>query len=103
MTPEGKVKAIIKKRLEERGIYYHMPVQNGMGKPTLDFICCMPVKITPEMVGETVGLYLAIEAKAEGKEPTAIQTETMEAIEVAAGIALVVAGEKEAEKLLVEY
>ena len=48
----------IKKLLNKYGAYSHMPVQNGMGLPTLDFVCCYG------------GLYLAIEAKAPGKKPT---------------------------------
>lgn len=46
-----------------------MPVQNGMGVVGIpDIICCQPVKITADMVGETVGLFLAIETKAPGKK-----------------------------------
>jgi hypothetical protein len=67
-TPEGKVKHAIKQVLEELGIYYHMPVQNGMGKRSLDFICC---------VG---GHYVGIEAKAPGKHPTRMQEKLMVAI-----------------------
>jgi hypothetical protein len=99
MTPEGKVKKVIKETLQEYGVYYHMPVQNGMGKPTLDFICCIPVRITPEMVGETVGLYLGIEAKAEGEKPTLRQENTMKDIEQAHGLTIVIAGEAAAEDL----
>lgn len=72
-TPEGKVKGAIKQVLEELGIYYHMPVQNGMGKRSLDFICC---------VG---GHYVGLEAKAPGKEPTRQQLRLMEDIEKSGG------------------
>ncbi len=54
-TPEGKVKDKIKKMLKEHGAYFHMPVQNGMGAPTLDFVGCY------------CSHYFAIEAKAPGK------------------------------------
>jgi hypothetical protein len=55
-TPEGKVKADIKKLLKERGIWFFMPVQNGMGVVGIpDFICCAG------------GAFLSIEAKAPGK------------------------------------
>lgn len=80
MTPEGKVKEQVKKLLKEYGAYYHMPVQNGMGAPTLDFICCFR------------GRYLAIEAKAPGKLPTPRQLKTMDQIQVAGGFAVAVDG-----------
>lgn len=77
-TPEYKVKAKIKRALEAlraKGlpVYYHMPVQNGMGKPTLDFICCLN------------GHYLGIEAKAPGKRPTERQQMTFDEINAAGG------------------
>ena len=40
MTEEGRVKEGIKKELHRIGAYYHCPVQNGMGSPTVDFVCC---------------------------------------------------------------
>ena len=54
VTPEGRIKKQIKKLLDKyKGpVYYHMPVQNGMGRPTLDFI------------GWAAGVAFAIEAKA---------------------------------------
>ena len=65
MTPEGKVKEQVKKLLKQHGAYYHMPVQNGMGAPTLDFVCCIK------------GRFFAIETKAPGKKPTPRQELTM--------------------------
>lgn len=87
MTPEGKVKAKIKALLKKYGVYYHMPVQNGMGAPTLDFICCVN------------SAYLAIEAKAPGKKPTARQENTMQEIRKAKGFALVVSDETSLARL----
>lgn len=75
-TPEGKVKAQIKKLLNKHGAYSHMPVQNGMGAPTLDFVCCVK------------GLYVAIEAKTRGSKPTPRQQKTMQSIVKAGGIAI---------------
>jgi hypothetical protein len=40
MTPEGKVKATVRAKLKDAGAYLFMPVQNGMGAPSLDFIGC---------------------------------------------------------------
>jgi hypothetical protein len=33
-TPEGRVKAAVKKLLTKHGVYFYMPVQNGMGEST---------------------------------------------------------------------
>jgi hypothetical protein len=65
MTPEGKTKEAVKKLFKRFGIYYHMPVMNGMGAPTLDFIAC------------AWGYFIAVETKAPGKKPTQRQTITM--------------------------
>jgi hypothetical protein len=65
VTPEGKVKEKVKRLLKRFGIYFHMPVMNGMGAPTLDFVCC------------AWGQYLAIETKAPKEWPTDRQKITM--------------------------
>ena len=55
-TPEGKLKKAVKKELKKRGIWYFMPMQNGMGVVGIpDFVCC------------DAGWFLAIETKAPGK------------------------------------
>lgn len=89
-TPEGKVKESVKKVLKLFNSYYHMPVQNGMGSPTLDFVACVPVKITSDMVGRTVGLYVTIETKAPGKKPTPRQQLTMMQVTSAMGKVFVI-------------
>lgn len=80
-TPEGKVKAAVKRWLKERGIWYYMPVQNGMGVVGVpDFICCWN------------GRFLAIETKAPGKRAntTANQDNQIMGIHKAGGSAIVV-------------
>jgi penicillin-binding protein-related factor A (putative recombinase) len=72
-TPEGKVKARVRKVLKQRNAYYHMPVQNGMGSPSLDFTGCFK------------GRYFAVETKAGNKQPTERQAETMKEIADAGG------------------
>lgn len=74
-TPEGKVKKNIRSILEGYGpcMYYHMPVLNGMGAPSLDFICCYR------------GHYFAIEAKELGKGLSPRQKITKGQIEKAGG------------------
>lgn len=87
MTPEGKVKEALKKALKACGAYYHFPVQNGMGAPSLDCIVCYK------------GVYCAIETKASGKKPTARQTVTMEAIRAAGGTALYIDSVEQAKEI----
>lgn len=65
MTPEGKVKEAVKALLKEYGAYKHMPVQNGMGEPALDFHVCHQ------------GFYATIETKALGEHPTPRQIQTI--------------------------
>ena len=61
-TPEAKVKANIKKILQLHGVYYAMPMGTGYGNSGVpDFLCCLN------------GKFLAVEAKANGGIPTALQ------------------------------
>lgn len=85
MTPEGKVKSRVKDVLKFRQAYHHMPVQNGMGSPSLDFHVCLPTIITQDMVGKRIGLYVGIETKAKGKTFTPRQAVTAKAIIAAGG------------------
>ena len=79
-TPEAKVKARIKKILEENGVYYAMPIGTGYGRSGVpDFLCCVD------------GKFLAIEAKATDKDkPTALQMREMKRIEDVGGGAVVI-------------
>ena len=80
-TPEGKVKALVKKVLVKYDAYWHMPVVNGMGAPSLDFICCIK------------GQYFAIETKAPGGKPTPRQEMTIAQIRDAGGKVFVTDGD----------
>jgi hypothetical protein len=78
MTPEGRIKAAVKKRLDELGAYHHWPVQMGYGTRCLDCHGCLD------------GRYFAIETKAPGKEPTKIQEITIARIRAVGGLVFVV-------------
>jgi Holliday junction resolvase len=79
MTPEGAVKRDVKKVLEAAGVWYFMPVSNGMGRHGIpDFICCVD------------GQFLAIETKAGKGKTTALQERELETIRAKGGVALVV-------------
>lgn len=95
MTPEGKVKKKINEWLEETfpGLFTWMPVPNGYGKSGIpDHIACVPVVITQEMVGETIGVFVGIEAKTEVGVLTKHQERRLAEIADASGIAEVVYG-----------
>lgn len=80
-TPEGKVKAAVKKRLNELGVWFCMPMGTGFGNSGVpDFICCMN------------GQFLAIETKAPGKRgnTTTLQDRQIAAIHKAGGRAVVI-------------
>jgi hypothetical protein len=74
-TEEGRLKDKIKKHLTALGAYRFMPVQFGYGTQSVDFLCCVK------------GRFLAIETKAEGKEPTPRQAQCLAEIKQAGGVA----------------
>lgn len=80
MTPEGRVKRMVKRALDTMGedCWRFMPVQSGYGSPALDYLLSIR------------GRFVAIETKAPGKKLTALQEGTKAAIEAAGGIVLVV-------------
>jgi hypothetical protein len=83
MTPEGRVKEKVKKIFRKHNAYYHMPVQNGMGAPSLDFVACV------------AGRYVAVETKAPGGKPTARQLNTIGEIEQSGGLVFVLDGNQD--------
>jgi hypothetical protein len=81
LTPEGRVKAAVKKRLKELGVWWYCPVSNGMGRVGApDFICCHG------------GRFVAIETKAPGKRgsTTPNQDKEIMGIHRAGGVAVVI-------------
>lgn len=79
VTPEGKVKKKVKTCLELLGAYYAMPVASGFGNAGVpDFLVCYK------------GRYIAIETKANGGKPTALQLKNLDQIIEAGGIAWIV-------------
>lgn len=81
MTPEGRIKESVKQVLRRYKVYWHCPMQNGMGAPALDFACCCK------------GAYFAIETKALGKKPTMRQEITIQQIRDAGGKVFVIDGD----------
>lgn len=81
-TPEGKVKAKLRKLLAayEPYMYTYWPVPSGFGKSPLDVIGCYR------------GRYFTVETKAEGKKPTLRQAEEINSVERAMGKSFVISG-----------
>jgi len=78
-TPEGKVKERVKKFLKANDIYFTMPFTAGYGASGVpDILVCYQ------------GKFIAIECKAGGNKPTALQAEHMNRITQGGGIAVVV-------------
>jgi hypothetical protein len=74
MTPEGEVKKQLKELLDTyEKLYIFNPVPSGYGKSSLDTLLCYR------------GKFIAIEAKAPGKEPTPRQRFTTREILAAGG------------------
>ena len=92
MTPEGKVKKLVssylsdvKERLDTLGLelYTNKPVPTGYGKRnSLDFHLCL------------VGLFVAIETKAERERLTPLQRQTARSIIRSGGHVFIVSGEE---------
>ena len=78
-TPEGKVKAKVKKILDTYGAYYFMPATGGYGKSGV-----------PDIVGCYKGFFFAIECKAGKGKTTALQEKNIAQIIATGGKAIVV-------------
>jgi Holliday junction resolvase len=78
MTPEAKVKAKVKKLLEELRIYYFFPATHGYGRSGV-----------PDIVGCFMGLFVAIECKAGKGQLTVLQEREIERIIEAGGFTFV--------------
>ena len=79
MTPEAKVKVKVKRILAELGAYYAMPATGGYGSSGV-----------PNFLIGHHGKFVAIECKANGGKPTALQLKHLDDIRKAGGIALLI-------------
>ena len=78
-TPEATVKKHIRNILNEKGVYYAMPIGTGYGNSGVpDFLVCHQ------------GKFIGIEAKAGTNRPTTLQEDHLYRIRNAGGITLVV-------------
>lgn len=79
-TPESKVKRKINALLKnyEDIVYSYMPVPSGYGKRTVDYLLCVD------------GMFAALEAKPDGKQPTPTQSDVLAKVKRANGATFVV-------------
>lgn len=99
ITTEAHVKDLVKDWFDSVNAWHYAPIQNGLGVHGIhDRIGCVPVRITPDMVGKTVGLFVSVEAKRPGRrgEPrrgmSAHQENNMRDIQAAGGVSRCVDG-----------
>ena len=68
LVSEADVKAIVKKWYDEKQGWHWAPVSNGMGvHGVADRVGCIPLTVTPAMVGCRIGVMVAIESKRPGR------------------------------------
>jgi len=79
MTPEGKVKEVVKKYLKQKEIYYIMPSTGGYGSSG-----------APDIVVCHKGKFYGLEIKSGANKPTALQLDNLERIEDNGGHAVVI-------------
>jgi hypothetical protein len=77
-TPEGAVKANVKKILDGLGIYHFSPYMAGMGRAGV-----------PDIIACGKGHFIGIECKAGKGKPTALQDRELNAIAAAGGYTFV--------------
>ena len=79
------------KRTTDGGVYINpaRPLHSGLCKGSADLIGWIPVKITPEMVGSTVAVFAAVEAKTGRLKLTKEQHNFLDAVNSAGGVGIV--------------
>lgn len=77
VTPEGRVKKVVKIMLDVRGVYHFSPATGGYGRSGI-----------PDIIACHRGRFIAIECKAGSNEPTALQQRELQRIRDGGGYAL---------------
>lgn len=78
-TPEKVVKDKVVSVLKSEEVYYFFPATHGYGRSGV-----------PDIIACVNGLFLAIECKANGNKPTALQIREIESIRRNNGVAVIV-------------
>lgn len=99
---EDDVKKLVLKWFKKFDGYSFAPVSRGMGVHGIpDRVGCIPVLITPNMVGKIVGMFVGIEAKKPGRRgekcagASGLQVDQLTEIAEAGGLAYIVDAEED--------
>lgn len=110
ITTENHVKEMVKTWFDDRQAWSFAPIQNGLGVHGIhDRVGCVPVTITPEMVGEQIGVFVSVECKKPGRRGeqnrglSKHQQLVMDAIHDAYGLTVVCDGFEDLERLNVSW
>ena len=106
LTTENDVKKLVKEWFDSVNAWHYAPIQTGMGVHGIpDRIGCVPVTITPDMVGKTLGLFVAVECKRPGRRGeergglSPAQAQQVDSIDHAYGYVIVCDGEEDIKRL----
>ena len=77
------------------------PLHAGLCEGSSDLIGWRTVEVTPDMVGQRVAVFTAIEVKTETGRPTPEQLKFLDAVRNAGGIACVARSVEDAERALI--
>lgn len=99
---EDHVKDLARQWCDKTQSWHYAPIQNGLGVHGIhDRIACVPVTVTPAMVGKRIGLFVSIECKKPGRrnEPrqgmSTHQQNHLIAIREASGLSICCDGEED--------
>lgn len=93
----GKAKRLINGDVIVRNASY---VKAGLVKGSSDLIGWHKVKITPEMIGQDIAVFTAIEVKSESGKATEEQVKFIKNVQMSGGIAGVARSVEEAKKII---
>ena len=103
---EDHIKDMLRQWFDRHTAWHYAPVQTGFGVHGIhDRVGCIPIVVTPEMVGKTIGLFASVEAKRPGrrKEPrrgmSVHQLENMQMIQNAGGLSICCDGQEDLDWL----
>ncbi len=100
-TPEGRTSKEVNQALSLHGVTHwrnntgllydrnNRPVAFGLCPGSSDRIGIRSVKITPDMVGQTIGQFVACEIKSETGKPSLLQRQFLKTVADAGGCAFV--------------
>ena len=95
LVSENDVKVVVKKWYDEKQGWHWAPVSNGMGVHGIaDRVGCIPLTVTPAMVGKRIGIFVSVESKRPGRRNEQDrglkkhQKLVMDAIRAASGISI---------------